>query len=127
MSDIVTIAGSPSYPSRSSAVLDIVRNHFESRQYTTDSIQVRTLPAEALLWGRFDDPVIQQAVQAIAPARIVIIATPVYKAAYTGLLKAFLDVLPQGALTDKIVFPIATGGSAAHLLAIDYALKPVLS
>jgi FMN reductase len=127
MSDLVTIAGSPSYPSRSSAVLDIIRNHFESRQFTTDSIQVRALPAEALLWGQLDDPAIQQAIQTIAVARIVVVATPVYKAAYTGLLKTFLDVLPQSALVDKIVFPIATGGSAAHLLAIDYALKPVLS
>jgi FMN reductase len=26
-----------------------------------------------------------------------------------------------------VVLPIATGGSSAHLLSIDYALKPVLS
>ncbi|MBV8882973.1 MAG: NAD(P)H-dependent oxidoreductase, partial [Chroococcidiopsidaceae cyanobacterium CP_BM_RX_35] len=50
-----------------------------------------------------------------------------YKAAYTGLLKAFLDLLPQEALRGKAVLPIATGGTIAHLLAIDYALKPVLS
>jgi FMN reductase len=30
-------------------------------------------------------------------------------------------------LRGKTVLPIATGGSPAHLLAIDYALKPVLS
>ena len=53
-------------------------------------------------------------------------ATPVYKAAYAGVLKAFLDLLPQDALHDKVVLPIATGGSSAHLLALDYALKPVL-
>jgi FMN reductase len=55
------------------------------------------------------------------------VATPIYKAAYTGLLKAFLDLLPQGAFANKVVLPIATGGTIAHLLAIDYALKPVLS
>src|SRR5262245_33630127 len=103
MSDLVTIAGSPSYPSRSSAVLEIIRSHFESRRFTTESIQVRTLPAEALLLGRYDDPAIQQAIATIAAAHVVIVATPVYKAAYTGLLKAFLDVLPQYALVDKIV------------------------
>ena len=57
---------------------------------------------------------------------IVVVATPVYKAAYTGILKSFLDLLPQRALADKIVFPIATAGSPAHLLALDYALKPIL-
>jgi FMN reductase len=45
---------------------------------------------------------------------------------YTGLLKAWLDVLPQLALTEKTVLPLATGGSLAHALALDYALRPVL-
>jgi FMN reductase len=127
MSDIVTLAGSPSHPSRSSAVLEIIRDRFEARQFTTESIYVRNLPAEALLSGRADDLHIQEAIQSIQDAYVVVVATPVYKAAYTGLLKVFLDLLPQQILTDKIVFPIATGGSQAHLLAIDYALKPVLS
>jgi FMN reductase len=54
------------------------------------------------------------------------VATPVYKAAYTGALKALLDILPPQALRNKTVLPIATGGSPAHLLVLDYALKPVL-
>ncbi len=57
----------------------------------------------------------------------MVIGTPVYKAAYSGLLKTLLDVLPQYALTDKAVLPLATGGSTAHVLAVDYALRPVLS
>ncbi|MFB2646299.1 NAD(P)H-dependent oxidoreductase, partial [Raphidiopsis sp. BLCC-F218] len=52
--------------------------------------------------------------------------TPIYKAAYTGLLKTFLDLLPQKAFTGKILLPLATGGTIAHLLAIEYGLKPVL-
>jgi FMN reductase len=38
-----------------------------------------------------------------------------------------LDLLPQKALAGKVVLPLATGGTIAHLLAIEYALKPVLS
>jgi len=57
----------------------------------------------------------------------VVIATPIYKAAYSGILKAFLDLMPQFGLTGKVVLPLATGGSPAHVLAIDYALRPVLS
>jgi FMN reductase len=53
--------------------------------------------------------------------------TPIYKAAYSGLLKLFLDLLPPDALRGKTVVPLATGGSSAHFLALDYALKPVLS
>jgi FMN reductase len=62
----------------------------------------------------------------VARADVVLVATPIYKAAYSGLLKTFLDLLPADALRDKAVLPLATGGSHAHLLALDYALKPVL-
>lgn len=52
---------------------------------------------------------------------------PEAKAAYSGLLKALLDLLPQHALTGKTVLPLATGGTTAPGLAIDYALRPVLN
>jgi GNAT superfamily N-acetyltransferase len=57
----------------------------------------------------------------------VVVTTPVYKAAYCGLLKVFLDLLPQYALRGKQVLPLATGGVLAHALAVDYALRPVLT
>ena len=50
-----------------------------------------------------------------------------YKAAYTGLLKSFLDLLPQYALAGKTVLPLVTGGTPAHVLTVDYALRPVLA
>ena len=53
-------------------------------------------------------------------------ATPVYKAAYSGVLKTWLDMLPANALADKAVLPLATGAAPIHALAIDYALTPVL-
>jgi FMN reductase len=118
MSDIVTIAGSPAHPSRSSALL---------AHLTVDAVNVRELPAEALLYAQYEHPTIAAALEKVANARAVIIATPVYKASYTGILKAFLDLLPQRGLANKLIFPIATGGSPAHLLVIDYALKPVLA
>ena len=60
-------------------------------------------------------------------ALAVVIITPIYKAAYSGLLKTFLDARPPSALRGKVVLPIAVGGSAAHVLAIDYAFRPVLN
>lgn len=127
MTDVLTIAGSPSHPSRSAAVLAYARGYLQNYGLTTDAIQVRELEATAMLTGNFDDPSIRTANSKIKQARAVIVATPVYKAAYAGALKAFLDLLPQDGLADKVVLPLATGGSPAHLLAIDYALKPVLA
>jgi FMN reductase len=55
------------------------------------------------------------------------LVTPIYNAAYTGALKALLDVLPEQVFADKVVLPVCIAGSPAHLLAIDYALRPVLA
>lgn len=127
MADVVTIAGSPASKSRSTAVLAYVRQLLERQGLTTDAIHVRELDAEELLWAKFDGASIIDAVARVQLARALVVATPIYKAAYSGALKSFLDLLPQDALANKLVLPIATGGSPAHLLAIDYSLKPVLS
>jgi FMN reductase len=55
-----------------------------------------------------------------------VVATPVYKASYSGALKTFIDLLPQLGFAGKVVLPLATGGTPAHVLMIDYALRPVL-
>ena len=46
-------------------------------------------------------------------------ASPVYKAAYSGVLRVLLDLLPQWVFGGKVVLP-------AHALAVDYVLRPVL-
>jgi FMN reductase len=127
MADILSLAGSPSVSSRSSAILDYSRSILERHQLSTESIAIRDFPAEDLLFANFNSPDIQALYPKISAARAVIVATPVYKASYSGALKTLLDILPQNALENKIVLPIATGGSAKHLLSIDYALNPVLA
>lgn len=127
MPSIVTIGGSPSATSKSAALLGLVRARLETFGITTAGVNVRDLPAEDLLFARSSALTIASAVELVASARGVVVATPIYKAAYSGILKAFLDLLPQDALAGKVVLPIATGGSLAHMLAIDYALRPVLS
>ncbi len=118
------LAGSPSSPSRSTAVLRVARELAGAEQTTL--LELRDLPPDGLLFGRASDA-LARAHASIADARAIVLATPVYKAAYSGLLKTFLDYLPDGALRGKSAYPIATGGSNAHMLSIDYALKPVLS
>lgn len=95
--------------------------------FDTAHLAVRALPAADLLSARRGEPEIRRALAAVAEADGLVIATPVYKASYTGLLKAFLDLLPQDGLAGKTILPLATGGSLAHVLTIDYALRPVLA
>lgn len=124
---IVSISGSPSQRSRSAWLLQLAQSRLTDDENVARFIAVRDLPAGALLAADAGAPPIRAAIDAIAQAELVIVATPIYKAAYSGLLKAFLDLLPQDALRGKTVLPLATGGSLAHLLALDYALKPVLA
>jgi FMN reductase len=124
---VVTLAGSPDPRSRSTALLGLAAQRLRVAGLQVRDIAVRELPASELLAADTGNPVIADALRAVEQAAIVIVATPVYKASYSGLLKSFIDLLPQSGLKDKAVLPIATGGSSAHLLALDYALRPVLA
>jgi FMN reductase len=123
---IVALAGSPSPNSRSTALLRHVLDRFSDGTPRSE-IVLRDLPPAALVRADVDDPAIRRAREQVAAARLVVISTPIYQAAYSGLLKTFLDLLPQDALRGKTVLALGSGGSAGHLLALDYALKPVLA
>jgi FMN reductase len=127
MSSVLIISGSPSSTSRTERLARSIAARIGLRDVRASLLDVRNLPATDLLHAKFDAPSIIEATAQVAAADGIVIATPVYKAAYSGLLKTFLDVLPQFALRGKVVLPLATGGTVAHVLAIDYALRPVLS
>ncbi|WP_219269937.1 NADPH-dependent FMN reductase [Pseudomonas sp. Xaverov 259] len=124
---VVTLGGSPSQRSRSGVLLEKTRQWLQDKGVEVVSYQIRDFPAEDLLHARFDSPKVIDLLQQIANADGLVIATPVYKASFSGALKTVLDLLPERALAHKVVLPMATGGSIAHMLAVDYALKPVLS
>lgn len=124
---VVALGGSPSQRSRSGVLLERAKHGLQRKGVEVVTFQVRDFNAEDLLHARFDSPQVQHFLQLVEQAEGVIVATPIYKAAYSGALKTLLDLLPERALAGKVVLPIATGGSIAHLLAVDYALKPVLS
>jgi FMN reductase len=108
-------------------ILDYVAAKLVAAGYRTKSLRVCDLPPQSLLAANRDDPAIADALRNVARASVVIIATPVYQAAYAGALKALLDLLPRGALAGKTVLPVATGASLAQTLAVDYTLRPVLA
>lgn len=126
--DVVSLSGSPSAESRSTALLRFVERRLADRGAArVTHIAVRDLPPQALLLGAAEHAELRAAAAAVQDADLVMVATPIYKSAYSGLLKTFLDLLPTDALRGKTVLPLATGGSPAHLLALEYALKPVLA
>lgn len=123
---VLLIAGSPSERSRSAALLDGVQHRLRQRGAHVERLQIRDLSPQALILADFGHRSISHAIGRVAAADVLVVATPVYKAAYSGVLKVFLDLLSQTALAGKTVLPLATGGSPNHMLALDYALRPVL-
>jgi len=73
------------------------------------------------------DAVTRTAVAMISQASGVVIASPVYRASYPGVLKNLLDLLPVEALRDKPVGIVAMGASDHHYLAVDGHLRMVLA
>ena len=95
MSNIVIISGSPSQPSRSSAISSYLENILIKEGKRVSTIHVRDLPAEDLLFANFNSPEIKAAQSLVEQAKAVIVVSPVYKASYPGVLKAFLDLIPE--------------------------------
>ena len=59
--------------------------------------------------------------------RIVIAATPTYRALYTGALKCLFDLMPPAHLAGKICIPIQTGAAPQHFLSVEYGLRPLFT
>jgi FMN reductase len=89
-------------------------------------IDLCDLPADDLL-GRARSNAVVSALDSVTGASLVIVGTPVYRAAYSGLVKVFFDLFAPDALAGKVGVCIATGGSLAHQLVIDHAMRPLLA
>jgi FMN reductase len=77
----------------------------------------------ALLHGGDD---LTQAVDVVLRASLLVVASPTYKATYTGILKMFLDRIPTGGLAGVRAVAFMVGGAPQHALAAEVHLRPVL-
>jgi len=127
MATVLTVSASPSATSKSAATRRLVDEQLRALGHTVHALDARELPPAALLGADTSHPAMAETLRLFEQAQGVVVVTPVYKASYSGLLKTLLDLLPQSGLAGKVVLPLATGGTTAHVLAIDYALRPVLS
>lgn len=122
---IVAIAGSLSSQSTTAKIAEVALEGL-SLLGRTSLVRLNEIPSAALFAGDRHDPAFVRALSAVEEADGVVLATPIYKASMSGLMKLFLDHLPQYGFAGKTVWPIATGGSLAHTLALDYGVRPIL-
>jgi FMN reductase len=66
-------------------------------------------------------------IRSVETADALIVATPVYRASYTGALKHLFDLVSHQALIGKPIILAATGGSHLHGLVTEHQLRPLLS
>lgn len=63
----------------------------------------------------------------VVAADALVVVTPTFSAAISGLVKSFFDVVEMEALAGKPVLMAATGGTERHSLVIEYAMRPLFS
>ncbi len=77
------------------------------------------------LTGYDDDT--QSVVERVIAADMLLIATPVFRASFTGALKNLLDHIPVEGLQGKACGLIGMGATDHHYLSIDAQLRPVMA
>jgi FMN reductase len=70
---------------------------------------------------------VERAIEGVKTSDVLVVASPTYKASYTGLLKAFLDRFGAGSLRGITAVPLLVAASDRHALAVEVHLKPVLA
>lgn len=123
--NLVVVVGNPRPQSRTLAVAEMVAARVgdalgAARVATVD------LCRYADLMFRWPDDQLAVISRGVAAADILVVASPTYKGAYTGLLKGFLDRYPFNALAGVTAIPVMTGSDPVHGLAPDYTLRPLL-
>ena len=127
---IVAVSGGLQRPSKSAALaahlLDLIADEVPCQQRLIEMGELAPQLAGAV-WRSQLPAVVEQALAAVEQADVLVVATPVFRGAYTGLFKHFFDFIDQDALIDKPVLLAATGGSERHALVIDHQLRPLFS
>lgn len=118
----VVVVGNPKPMSRTRAAAELIAEQLTGSP-ASEVIDVVDLGPALLGWG---DPAVAEAKEIVKGADRLIVASPTFKATYTGLLKLFLDQFGQGELGQLTTFPVMLGGSPAHTLAAELTLRPVL-
>lgn len=126
--DVVIVNGSPNARSRTMALADLVTSHLASLL----PINVHRIDVYALGSGFTGatareevSPDVEAELTRVEAADVIVAATPVYRASYSGMFKHFFDLIDQYGIANTPVILVATGGSDRHALVIEHALRPL--
>jgi len=69
---------------------------------------------------------VKEIIERLLETDVIVVASPVYKASYSAVLKAFFDHVGAGQLAGRLAVPMMVGGSPTHTLAVEAHLRPTL-
>ncbi|WP_433472108.1 NADPH-dependent FMN reductase [Spirillospora sp. CA-142024] len=90
----------------------------------TETVDLSALAPDLL--SATPPPAVRHALDVVGGADVLVVASPTYKATYTGLLKVFLDRFGAGSLASAAALPLLVMGDPKHSLAVETHLRPLL-
>ena len=127
---IVGVTGSLQAPSKTITLVESITADLAQRLAAeVRLIKVNELgPSFAGALSRAEvSPEVEAALGAIETADVLVVASPVYRASFTGLFKHLFDFVDQFSLVDTPVLLAATGGSERHALILEHQFRPLFS
>jgi FMN reductase len=121
--EVLFLAGSPSITSRSALVADAVAEEIERAGLRKVPWSLADFEPADVFYGRTESPAVARFLDAVKGASALVLSTPVYKATYTGALKAIVDLVPPDALLGRPLLGVATARLPAHGAEVDGAFR----
>ena len=125
----MTLVGNPKIGSRTLHVAEEVTRQIsqwigtQGATVVNTTLDIAELGAGLLEW---ENKAVNEVLQKIAESRLLVVASPTYKATYTGLLKLLLDRIPMEGLAGHVAIPVMVAAAPVHVLAVETHLRPVL-
>src|SRR5579872_4942692 len=126
---LIALVGNPKPGSRTLQVAEELARALGARlageglRVASEAIDIAALGAELLDW---QSALVDAALKKTTGADLLIVASPTYKATYTGLLKLFLDRIAYDGLAGRVALPVMVAAAPIHALAVETHLRPLL-
>jgi FMN reductase len=125
MLKVTVVVGNPKPKSRTRRVAEcLVEKLLAPGSYELEVIDLADHSAELFEWPSES---MARLNAVVAESDLIVVATPTYKATYTGLLKAFLDRYPHNGLRGVTAIPVMTGADLSHSMGPSVNLAPLLT
>lgn len=125
---VSVVIGNPNPGGRTTRLAEATAKHAAeaigaANRAAIELIELATVANRLFSW---EDEELAALTQQVANSQLIIPACPVYKASYTGLLKAFLDRYGNNGLAGTVALPVMMGAAPQHALAVETHFRPLL-